>query len=285
MQDIHLHPYFKQAVVILIIVTVALVVAKIVSNLIKNAMAKSAELLNVDQTKYTFLRHLATTIIYFLAIVVIIYSIPSLRSFSVSLFASAGIFAAFIGLASQQAFSNIINGIFIVTSKPFKVNDRIELNNPPLSGMVEDITLRHTVLRDFQNRRIVIPNSVMGAQIIINANLYDEKIRRQIDFSVDYDTNIDHAIAVIIEECLKHPLCIDNRTPEQKEQNLPIVDVRLVEFGASELRIRAFAWAANPADAFALHTELNIAVKKRFDQEGIVIPFPQTVISYRDGKK
>jgi small-conductance mechanosensitive channel len=285
MQEIHLHPYFKQVAVIIVIATIAIITAKIVSTLLKNALAKSAELLNVDKTKYTFLRHLATAIIYFIAIIVIIYSIPSLRSFSVSLFASAGIFAAFIGLASQQAFSNIINGIFIVTSKPFKVNDRIEIHNPSLSGIVEDITLRHTVIRDFQNRRIVIPNSVMGAQIILNANLYDEKIRRYIDFSVDYDSNIDHVIEVVREECMQHPLCLDNRTTEQINLNEPKVDVRLIEFGASELKIRAYVWAANPADAFTLNTELNVAIKKRFDKEGIIIPFPQTVISYRDGKK
>lgn len=277
-------PYFKQFFVILSIIIFALIIANIVSSLIKKAMTQSAELLNVDKTKYTFLRHLSTGIIYFIAFIVIIYSIPSLRTFSISLFASAGIFAAILGLASQQAFSNIINGIFIVISKPFKVGDRIEVVGPQHIGIVEDITLRHTVIRDFQNRRIVIPNSVMGSQIVINANLYDELIKRYVDFSVDYSTDVDFVTEIIRAECMKHPLHIDNRTLEQIENDDPIVDVRLIEFGPSEMKFRAYVWAANPGDAFNLHTDLNKAIKKRFDQEGISIPFPQRVISYRDEK-
>jgi small-conductance mechanosensitive channel len=280
--NIYLHPYFKQIVVIALIIVFALLAAKIVSRLIKKAMNSAAEKLNVDQTKYAFIRHMATAIIYFIAVIVIIYSIPSLRKFSYSLFASAGILAAILGLASQQAFSNIVSGIFIVMSKPFKVGDRIELTGNQLIGIVEDITLRHTVIRDFQNRRIVIPNSVIGSDVILNSNLYDEKIRRNVDFSVDYSSDVDQVTEVIREECLKHPLCIDNRTAEQLENKEPIVDVRLIEFGASELKFRAFVWTSSPADAFILNTDLNKTIKKRFDKEGITIPFPQRVISYRN---
>jgi small conductance mechanosensitive channel len=280
--NFYLHPYFKQFTVIAIIIVFALLAAKIVSRLIKKAMNRAAEKLNIDQTKYAFLRHLATAVIYFIAIIFIVYSIPSLRTFSYSLFASAGILAAFIGLASQQAFSNIVSGIFIVMSKPFKVGDRIELVRNLQMGTVEDITLRHTVIRDFQNRRIVIPNSVIGSDVILNSNLYDEKIRRNIDFSVDYSSDVDQVTEVIREECLNHPLCIDNRTAEQLKNNEAIVDVRLIEFGASELKFRAFVWTSSPADAFILNTDLNKIIKKRFDKEGITIPFPQRVISYRN---
>jgi small-conductance mechanosensitive channel len=280
--NFYLHPYFKQIVVIALIIVFALLAAKIVSSLIKKAMHRAAEKLNVDQTKYAFIRHMATAIIYFIAVIVIIYSIPSLRKFSYSLFASAGILAAILGLASQQAFSNIVSGIFIVMSKPFKVGDRIELVRNLQMGTVEDITLRHTVIRDFQNRRIVIPNSVIGSDVILNSNLYDEKIRRNVDFSVDYSSDVDQVTEVIREECLNHPLCIDNRTAEQLENKEPVVDVRLIEFGASELKFRAFVWTSSPADAFILNTDLNKIIKKRFDKEGITIPFPQRVISYRN---
>lgn len=91
-----------------------------------------------------------------------------------TLFAGAGIFAAIIALASQQALSNIISGIFIVISKPFRVGDYIELSILH-RGTVEDITLRHTVIRDIQNNRIIVPNSKINSETIVNYHLNDER--------------------------------------------------------------------------------------------------------------
>jgi len=69
--------------------------------------------------------------------------------------AGAGILAVAVGFASQAALSNIISGVFVVIFKPFRVGDRLKINE--LTGVVEDITLRHTVIRDLENKRIIIP--------------------------------------------------------------------------------------------------------------------------------
>ena len=86
----------------------------------------------------------------------IFYSIPPLKEIGITLLASAGIFAAILGLASQQAFSNIISGIFIVVFKPFRVGDNIEINNN--RGIVEDVTLRHTIdeQKDKSDPKVII---------------------------------------------------------------------------------------------------------------------------------
>jgi small-conductance mechanosensitive channel len=68
-------------------------------------------------------------------------------------------------------------------------------------------------------------------------------------------------------------------------EGLHKVDVRLVGFGESELKIRAYPCVAKPPDAFDLHTAINLTIKKRFDSEGITIPYPQRVISYRNEKE
>lgn len=242
---------------------------------------RNAEQLKVDKTKYVFLKHVVTAAIYSFAIIAIIYTLPQFRTIAVSLFAGAGIFAAILGFASQAAFSNIISGVFMVISKPFKVGDRVEIGKNYV-GIVEDITLRHTVLKNFDNQRIVIPNAIISSETLTNAHLYDDKIRRNIDFDVDYQSDIDLVIKIMREECEKHPLNIDARTSEELKEGVPRVQVRLIKFGESSMSFRAYPWAENAGLGFDMHTDLNILIKKRFDKEGIQIPFPQRVVSYRN---
>ena len=102
-----------------------------------------------------------------------------MKSLGTALFAGAGILAVIVGFASQKAFANIISGIFILISKPFKMSDIIEFTDGK-KGVVEEITLRHTIIKDYENRRIIIPNSIISEETIINSNIQDEKIRKHI---------------------------------------------------------------------------------------------------------
>ena len=269
---------------IAIIIAVCIIIERSLRFFIGKLMRKSAQMMNIDQTRYVFFKHAITATIYIFAAILVIYSIPRFRTVAVSMFAGAGILAAIIGFASQAAFSNIISGVFMVISRPFKVGDTIEVGTG-VQGIVEDITLRHTVLRNYENKRFVIPNSKMSSEIITNYNLYDEAVRRYVDFSVDYNSDIDKVIQIIREECEQHPLCIDMRSKTEILEGLHKVDVRLIGFGESELKIRAYPCVAKPPDAFDLHTAINLTIKKRFDSEGITIPYPQRVISYRNEKE
>ena len=213
--------------------------------------------------------------------VLIIYRLPGGKALAVSLFAGAGIFAAIVGFASQQAFSNIVGGIFIVIFKPFRVDDLIQVGADRM-GFVVDITLRHTVIRDFNNRRIIIPNSVISAETVLNFTIEDQKICRWVEIGISYDSDINLAKKIMQEEALKHPLLIDNRTEEDIAEGKPQVDVRVIGFGDSSVNLRAWIWANSNGEAFAIHTDLNESIKARFDAEGIEIPFPYRTLVYKD---
>jgi small conductance mechanosensitive channel len=129
--------------------------------------------IKVDLTNYKFLGNALSTIIFTVGIMFAIREYPPLRTVAGSVLAGAGILAAIIGFASQQAFSNIISGIFIIIFKPFRVNDRLRIKEI-YSGIVEDITLRHTVLRDDENRRVIVPNAVINSEILVNSDYNDE---------------------------------------------------------------------------------------------------------------
>ncbi|MCO6492186.1 MAG: mechanosensitive ion channel family protein [Phaeodactylibacter sp.] len=274
---------FEALAISLAIVAGTLLVAFIFNRLFRRFIRKNSLLIRNDPTNYVFLRHAITAVIYVVGFSWAVYSLPSLRTVASSLLAGAGILAVAVGFASQHALSNIISGVFIVIFKPFGVNDRLRFQNG-LQGVVEDITLRHVVIRDFENRRILIPNSVISEEIIINADFGDDSICKFLEIDISYDSDIDRARAIMQEEALKHPLKIDGRTPEQIEAGRPEIPVRVIALGEYYVRLRAYVWARNNAEAFELGCDLLESIKKRFDREGIEIPFPYRTIVQKEAK-
>jgi small-conductance mechanosensitive channel len=267
-------------IIYIIILALAVLLTLWVRRFIHRFVSNSSILLKVDPTKYNFIKNAASLIIFSLALFLIIYSVPELRSLGTTLLASAGIATAVLAFASQAALSNIISGVFIVIFKPFRVDDLIRMDDGK-SGVVEDITLRHTVIRDFQNQRIIVPNAVISEQTIVNAHISDERLKRQIFFGISYDSNIDKAFAIITEEAEKHPLIYDGRTPEEKRNAWPLVKCRVIGFGDSSVNLRADVWSKTPEESWELFCDLNKSIKERFDKEGIEIPFPYRTVVYK----
>ncbi len=233
-----------------------------------------------DPTNYQFLRRALVVMIYMIGFSLIIIRIPGLKTLASSMLAGAGILAVSIGFASQHALSNIISGFFIIVFKPFRVNDRLTIN--AMNGIVEDITLRHVVIRDFENKRIIIPNSVISNEIIVNSDFAEDKICKWIEIGISYDSDIDLAKEIMRDEVMRHPLHIDPRTPEQIEKGDPEVPVRVLTLGDSSVNLRAWAWAKDSPDGFVMSCDLYESIKKRFDKEGVEIPFPHRTLVYKN---
>ncbi len=243
---------------------------------------KSSDKINEDPTNFVFLKNAVSLIIYTTALILIFLKTPGLSAMGKGLFTSAGILAATIGLASQKVFSNILSGLFILFFKPFSVKDTIELRSDHLKGVVEEITLRHTVIRDYEHRRIIIPNSTISDSILVNSSIVEEKIKKQIDIGISYDSDIDLAKQIIREEISAHPLLKDYRSASEKRKDVPVVQMRLVSLGEYAVTIRAYVWTHNNDEAWILQCDVLESIKKRFDQVGIEIPFPYRTIVMKD---
>ncbi|MCB9185489.1 MAG: mechanosensitive ion channel family protein [Flavobacteriales bacterium] len=271
---------FPRPALYAIILLLAFVLTLWVRRLIHRFVSDSSLFMKVDATKYSFIKNAASLIIFSLAVFIIIYSIPEFRTLGTTLLASAGVATAVLAFASQAALSNIVSGVFIVIFKPFRVDDLIRIEGDK-AGVVEDITLRHTIIRDFQNQRIIIPNSVISSQTIVNSHIEDERFKRQIFFGISYDSDIDTAFKIITEEAEKHPYFLDGRTKEEKQSGWPAVKCRVVGFGDSSVNLRADVWSNSPEESWELFCDLNKSVKERFDKEGIEIPFPYRTVVYK----
>jgi small conductance mechanosensitive channel len=270
-------------ILVVIILIVTTVLATLINRGFSRFIERSTSDLKNDPTNYKFMQHALVAVVYITGVSFAIYLIPVLSHIAGSLLGAAGILAIAVGFASQQALGNIISGVFIVMYKPYRINDRITLKGD-MRGLVEDINLRHTVLRNFENQRIIIPNSVMSNEILINSNYTDEKICRFIEIGISYQSDIDLAKKIMAEEVINHPDYMDVRKSEDVEKGIPPVTVRVLSLGDSSVLLRAWAWAKDAPTGFIMSCDLTESIKKRFDKEGIVIPFPQRTISYLESK-
>ncbi|HTH54699.1 MAG TPA: mechanosensitive ion channel family protein [Cyclobacteriaceae bacterium] len=256
--------YIFIAAVLAITFLASLLFRFLVGRFIKGAARK----LKVDPTRYNFFKNAVDFILFFAAIIVIFRSIPSLRTYGTGLLTGAGVLAAIVGFASQSAFSNIISGVFLVIFKPFSVGDRVKIGQL-YTGDVEDITLRHTVIKDFENRRVIMPNSVISNETIINSTTVDERMCVFVEIAVGLKTNLDKAIAIMQEEAARHRYFIENRSDIEIARGEQPVMVRVMTFLNGGILLRAYVWTRNATDAFDLKCDLNKSIKERFDKEGI----------------
>ena len=236
-----------------------------------------------DPTSLKFLRYVAVIAIYFIGILFGLLAFPSLKGVAQTALGGAGVIAIIAGVASQEALANLVGGVFIISFKPFRVGDLIKVTDA-MVGTVTDITLRHTVIRNFENKMIVIPNSIINKEKLINYDLGELKCCERIEIGISYDSDIDLAKKIMQEECENHPLIFDNRSPLEKENGYPIVKTAVVALNDFSVTIRAWAWGKEFADCFELKIAVLESIKKRFDKEDIEIPFPYRTIVMKEKK-
>jgi small-conductance mechanosensitive channel len=167
-----------------------------------------------------------------------------------------------VGFAAQDLLGNFVAGIFILKDKPFEVGDWIEWDGN--SGRVEDIDLRVSRIRTFDNERVTVPNGDLANTAVTNPVAY-ETLRQRFVFGIGYDDDIDHATDIILEEARAHEEILDD----------PGVSVRLVELGDSAVGLQSRWWIADPdrGDFVRVRSEYVQAVKERFDEDGIDMPY------------
>jgi small-conductance mechanosensitive channel len=206
-------------------------------------------------------------IVIIFAAIAIAFGLAGYGSFLGALATVAAAATLAIGFAMQDVIANFVAGVFIYTDKPFRIGDWIEWDGN--SGVVEDISLRVSRVRTFDNELLTVPNSQLTSGVIKNP-VAKEQLRLKFLFGIGYDDDIDTATEIIVEEAEKHEEILDDPAPS----------VRLTELGDSAVGLQSRIWIANPSRADFVKTrgEYVTAVKERFDEEGINIPYPNRTI-------
>lgn len=172
-----------------------------------------------------------------------------------------------VGFAAQDLIANFVAGVFIIQDEPFQVGDWIEWDDN--DGVVEEIQLRVTKLNTFDNEVVTVPNSDLADAVVTNPTGNNE-LRVSVDFGIEYDDDIEEARAAIIEEGRS----LDGVLPDP-EPSAPVTSL-----GDSAVVLSGRVWI-NPNRTSYPPTvaEFTEAVKKRFDAEGIGMPYPYTELT------
>ncbi len=249
-----------------IIIILTLLIARLVNELLEKHIPKIMESGRLgkefDETSHAMARRLIVATIYSIGILMTILLIPSLNRIAITMLAGAGVATLAIGFAAQDSLSNIISGIFLAIFKPMRIGDYVDFKGE--YGHIEDITLRHTIICTWDGRRIIVPNKIMGADSIVNWSINNPEIIWPVNFGIGYSSDIDKARSIIMEETKRHPHVLKDRE----------INVRLTELGDFAVNLRLNFYVPSRGVAYETGCEIREAVKKRFDAEGIEIPYP-----------
>lgn len=186
-----------------------------------------------------------------------------------SLVTALGVGSLAIGLAAKDTLANMISGFTIMVDRPFRPGDRVELDSGETGDVIE-IGMRCTKINTFFNTILVVPNSDLVNSRLINHSYPDSKVSGRIDIGVAYGSDMEKvketmvAAALSIEEVL--------RDPEPKAY--------FIEFGDSSLNLRMSFWVDDYSVRYATQDKINMEINRRFEDEGIEIPFPvRTIIT------
>lgn len=185
--------------------------------------------------------------------------------------ASAGIVGLALSFAAKDTLSNLFAGVSIVIDAPYKTGDYIILDSGE-RGIVTDIGLRSTRILTRDDVEITVPNGIIGNSTITNeAGGPPAQHRIRIGVGVAYGSDLDHVIETLQKVAEENANILSNPEPR----------VRFRLFGDSSLNFELLGWIADPADGGRVRHELNCAVYRAFNQEGIQIPFPQRDLHVR----
>jgi|GEM_PF-184357 len=250
---------WKQVLVFAVIICATVAIAQVLHFLVNRRLIRKNRLLLKDPTRLKFFSHVSTAFVYVIGFATAMSQIDLLKPISTSLLAGAGLLTVAVSFASQNALSNIISGFFIVLFRPFGVNDRLRFREN-IIGIVEDITLRHTIIRDGENKRVIIPNALINNEVVINYDFHEEHINKSVDLLLHYSSNIAGAKALIRDVVMAHPLFINTVAHKTNATPHDIVPINITTVNEKGITMQVIISSKSIVDAnkivFALLEEL-----------------------------
>ncbi|WP_448556294.1 mechanosensitive ion channel family protein [Thalassotalea montiporae] len=242
----------------LVVAIIILIVGKLVARLVSKGVSKILEHKSVDQAVISFV----ASLVYGVGIaIVFIIAISHLGFNTSSLVAIVGAAGLAVGLALQGSLSNFASGVLLISFRPFKAGDFVEVGG--VAGIVEEILIFSTKLRTGDNKTVIIPNGAITSGTITN---YSTKPTRRIDLviGVSYDANLAEARQVMADV-----VAADERVLKD-----PAVTIGVSELADSAVNIVVRPWVKS-ADYWPTYFDLMENIKVALDKAEIEIPFPQ----------
>jgi small-conductance mechanosensitive channel len=254
-------------IVAILIISLAIRLSKLLTNLILPGIYHRY---NLDKgTQFTFDR----IVHYSIMIIAILMSLNTVGINLSALTVFAGILSVGIGFGLQNIASNFISGIILLFERPIKVGDRVVIEN--ITGDVEKINMRATIIKTGLNEHIIVPNSYFLQQKVINRSFGDPRMCLVIPIGVAYGSDVekvsDLLIEAAMEEHLVSPVVLVSPEPS----------VSFVGFGNFSLNLELNVWIQDPNKLGLIKSNLNFRINRIFTENHIDIPYPQMDLHIR----
>ena len=232
-----------------------------------NVIAPQTEI-ELDDQLMPFVRRVAMIILVLIGLIILFGHFDVDVS---ALITTLGVGSLAIALAAQAALADTISGFIIMIDRPFRIGDRIEIQDLGTWGDVVDIGLRSSRIRTRDNRMVIVPNSVISKSLIVNYTYPTTQYRIEVHIGVDYGSDIE-----LVRKTMIHAVKgVEGVLPDRK------VEALFLEFGESALIFRLRWWIESYIDTRRMFDRVNTAVYLALKEAGIEIPNRQVDVHHK----
>lgn len=211
-------------------------------------------------------------------IVVTVYALAQqfevTRELSTALLQSGSLILAIATFAAQHALSNVISGFSISFTNPYVVGDKIRVTQGSsiiAEGIVTDITLRHTIINQYNGESCIVPNSVIDSSVITNTN-FTEDVGNFMEVTISFDSDARKAMSIMQKICIDHELTLNT------EKNTVTVKAIL----ADGLALKTTVWTKTLDENFQACSDIRVQLIQEFNKNNIVIPYQTVTVRHAD---
>lgn len=254
----------------IVVVIAIFLLTKVLLWLISKALARETKLDNLDEGNSYAIFQIIRYIIWIVSFGFILQAVGI--KVTVLIAGSAALLVG-VGLGLQQTFNDIISGIILLSERSIKINDILEIDGDILK--IQEIGLRTSKGLSRDEISIIIPNSLITTNKVINWSHQSKKTRFKINIGVAYESDLDLVVKVLKESAWEHP--------EVSEKEL--IAVRFLDFGPSSLQFQVIFFSENIFRIERVKSDIRMVINRKFNEHKISIPFPQMDVYVKSNLK
>jgi len=259
---------YKIKVYSLVVILLITLATKLFLNLIKSALFRRYKGLHLDKGNTYALYQIIKYVVWVIAFGFILESVGI--KVTILIAGSAALLVG-VGLGLQQTFNDVISGIILLSEKSIRIQDVLEIDGDVVE--IQEIGLRTSRGLNRNDISIIIPNSLITTNKVINWSHQKKKTRFKIAVGVAYGSNVDLVISILEESVLEHPDFDDEK----------LVEGRFLNFGNSSLDFEVLFFSENVFRIEKVKSDIRKIINRKFSENHIVIPFPQMDLHFKSG--
>lgn len=249
-----MNKYLESIIIFILIFSIIKLIGKIFNKLNKK------KLIHI-----VFLKSILQVIVIIVGIFLIGYKYETFRNISSSIITGSTLIVAVLAFSLEEGIANIIHGLVISISKPFNIGDRLTLPDKKITGTVESITIRHTVIKNIvTGAYILVPNSIINKEIIENSHYSQTTYTYFVDISISRDSDIEKAINIFKQVIFESKYFSGNMTD---------ISIYINEISETALYLRGFVKTNSVEDNFIACSEIRKNLLIKFQENNISFPY------------